>query len=397
VNVRDNSRIRPFAFSRRTLIASFCGALGGAFRVARAADVLTIPARIDDLGQIVVPARIGGSGELWCLLDTGGGRLLYIDDRRAAAIGVNATGEGLSAGPQDAGVQRDGRAQVDFELAGLKFAHQNLVIKPKRFNFDDGVIGMALLSPYVIELDYQAPAVRLHPPETFYYGGPGKAVPFSLRDDNPYTDATLEFGNESSVSARMAIDTGGAGSIAFLTQTFAEHHPDLIRSVIWIRDSGARASRIRRFAVGPYGIDQPIIRLLETRAFGGGEEPDGLIGVEFLRRFRVFLNYSRCEMILEPNSHYAEPSRFDASGLRIYRDPNDGHRLRIWDVISGTPAADALLERGDIVLALDNIPADRLSPRVIADVLSRAGQECEVRFQRGDHVITVTLRLKRLL
>ena len=105
---------------------------------------------------------------------------------------------------------------------GLKLPAQELVIKPDALPGDkDASIGMLVLSRFVVELDHESPAVRLHEPETFRYSGPGRAFPFSIEDNNPFTSATLTLRDGRQVAARMVIDTGAVGSIAYFSRSFA--------------------------------------------------------------------------------------------------------------------------------------------------------------------------------
>ena len=75
--------------SRRDVLAALCAA--PALRSAVPVP-LSLPARRNDFHQLLVPARIENSPVLWCELDSGGGgRVIFIDAARAAAIGVQAT------------------------------------------------------------------------------------------------------------------------------------------------------------------------------------------------------------------------------------------------------------------------------------------------------------------
>src|SRR5260370_41878575 len=85
---------------------------------------------------------------------------------------------------------------------------------------------MLVLSRFVVELDHDSPAVRLHEPENFRYSRPGRAFPFTLEANNPYTAATLTLRDGKEVTARLVIDTGAAGRNAYLSRSFAaRHHP----------------------------------------------------------------------------------------------------------------------------------------------------------------------------
>ena len=177
----------------------------------------------------------------------------------------------------------------------------------------------------------------------------------------------------------MVIDTGAVGSIAYFSRSFAIQNKLTERAVASAPDTlGRTACRIERFALGSLGVDRPVVHHFGTPGFGGKTEPDGMIAADFLRRFRVFLDYGRGRMILEPNRSYAEPPAFDASGLRVHRIPNSPDAFRIYEVLPGTPAAEAGLQASDLLVALDDTPVQRMSPGMVQEALSRDGRECSL-------------------
>ncbi len=367
--------------SRRSLLASFCAAPR---LLATPAAPITLPARRNDFQQLLVPARIDGSAPLWCELDSGGGgALVFIEAAKAAAIGITPTSFGRTPA-------LDGRTRVALAFPGLKLPDQELVIKATPLLGDkDASVGMLVLSRFVVELDHDSPAVRLHEPENFRYSGPGRAFPFTLEANNPYTAATLTLRDGKEVTARLVIDTGAAGSIAYLSRSFAAEHRLAERAVGSASDSlGRKACRLERFALGPLGVARPVVHQFLEPGFGGKTEPDGMIGV---------FDYTRSRMILEPNSRYTEPSRFDASGLRVHRVAALPDAVRIYQVLPETPAAEAGLQETDLIVAVDDTPVQRMSPGMVQEALAREGRECRLLIQRGYEVFGVELKLRKLL
>ena len=379
--------------TRRALLGAFAAA---PLRSAVAAPI-TVPARLNDFQQIQIPVRLNGSAPLWLELDSGGGgSLLFIDLAKAAALGIQPTYLGRSAGPNENALEPDGRVRVTADLPGLRIENQELVIKPKPLG-KDGIMALAVLARYVVEFDYETPAVRLHEPASFEYRGRGVAVPFSVENTNPYVSAALLLPGGETVTGRFVIDTGAAGSILYLSQGFVERARLLDRGLKWAPDSvGLSAARIPRFSVGPLQLTEPVVRRFPSPGFGGAAEPDGMIGAEFTRRFRVFFNFERSQAIFEANHHVQDPSTFDASGIRVERTARpDAHR--IFQVIPGTPAAAAGLRESDLLLAVDGIPVIRLSPMMVQEALSRDGRTCVLLIERGTEVRVVPLELRKIL
>ena len=281
------------------MIASLCGAsrLPGRTQASQesAGDAITIPARLDAVRRILIPARINGSDPLWCVLDSGAGSLAVIDRGTAEAIGVKASWEGRSDGPKAERMTRDGRARAILVIAGLNLGAPVVVIKPTR-QPADCVIGMSLLSRYAVELDWEAIQVRLHDAARFRYSGPGDAIPFSLEPRfsyNPFADTILTVGGEQ-IPARLGIDSGAGGCSAWLSKSFLDRHE------VFDNVGASGSCTIAKLSIGPVSLMNPVLQLALKRGFGGASEPDGLLGVDFLRRFKVFMDYTRLQIILEP-------------------------------------------------------------------------------------------------
>lgn len=49
---------------------------------------IELPARLNAENGLLIPARVNGGTQLWWLLDTGGGTLLYLNPLRAADLGI---------------------------------------------------------------------------------------------------------------------------------------------------------------------------------------------------------------------------------------------------------------------------------------------------------------------
>jgi hypothetical protein len=391
-------------WTRRGVLAALAAASAQGLRAA--ANPLTLPAILNDFHQIGIPARIDGSPVLWCELDSGGGGALYfIDAEMAAAIGVHSERKGLSAGVAEGQPAADGRAQVTVDFPGLRLERQELVIKPTSLG-KDGIVALANFARWVTEMDCETPAVRLHEAESFRYSGPGEAIPIAIEQSNPVVEAQLVLGPDGGaagtsvdeIRGRFVVDTGAASSIVYLSRSFVERTRLADRNLQWVPDSmGLGAARIARFAVGPFGVDRPVIRRFGSRGFGGTPEPDGMIGVEFLRRFRLFFDYGRQRLILEPKAAYREPSRFDASGLRVFQEEPGKRGLKIFLVVPGTPAAEAGVREGDILLAVDHTAVDQITAGQVAEMLMEQGAERTLLIERGTEVVTARVKLRRLL
>ena len=113
----------------------------------------------------------------------------------------------------------------------------------------------------------------------------------------------------------------------------------------------------------------------------------GIIGGEVLRRFTVVFDYSRNQMILEPNVHFAEPYEFDLAGLMPVAEGANLDVFRVYHVIDGSPAQEAGVRTGDVISAIDGRTSADLSLEQVRRLFKQGeGKEYRVSLLRGEAV-----------
>lgn len=277
--------------------------------------VASIPMRLNEAHQCRIEVRINGSDPITCGVDSGGGDRIYLDRDRAAKMGIQATGTGSSAGPQDTKMKQDSRGKVTLEVGGVTFADQTVVLQSRPYAEYSCGIGQTVFRQYIVEVDYEAPAIRLYNPERFHYGGPGKVVPITLDGGSPFVTATLTMPNGDSLQARLAVDTGCGLGLVMLSKAYVDKNNLMAQKLTPTPDNrygfaGEQpkvvSAQIEKFSVGPFDVPRPVVHLWQVPGFGGSGVPDGLLCGDFLRRFKLIFDYGRKTMILEPNAHCRE-------------------------------------------------------------------------------------------
>ena len=285
--------------SGRTALAVF---LFGAMSVGadEQKPVVSIPMRLNDAYQYSIQARINGLDAMWCHVDSGGGDRIYLDRDWAAKAGIKPTSTGLSAGPQNTKMTQDDRSQVTVEVSSIKLVNQTALLQS--MSYMPCVIGQTVFQQYVVEVDYETPAIRLYDPAQFHYNGPGQTLPLTMEGGNPFVTATLTTTNGKSFQARVAVDTGGGSAVVMMSKSYVDKS-DLMSQIqdpvseptygYSGRQARVIAARIEKLTVGPFEISRPVIHLWQIQGFGGSSGPDGLLCSAFLRRFKLFFDYGR--------------------------------------------------------------------------------------------------------
>ncbi|KPJ74628.1 MAG: hypothetical protein AMS19_15115, partial [Gemmatimonas sp. SG8_23] len=125
----------------------------------------------------------------------------------------------------------------------------------------------------------------------------------------------------------------------------------------------------------------------------------GTLGGELLRRFTLTLDYPRDRILLEPNGLFDTPVREDLSGIFMLRAEGAGLDTIVVSVVGpGTPAEQADIQEGDVLLALDGVPASRLGIAGIFERLrSGPGETRRLLLERDGTTFEVHIPLQPLL
>jgi len=103
-------------------------------------------------------------------------------------------------------------------------------------------------------------------------------------------------------------------------------------------------------------------------------------------------------MILEPNQHLHDPFEFDMSGAWVVSDKPNSNGFRITSVMPSAPALEAGLRAGDVIVAVDEQPAEELMvEQLTLEIFRQEGQILELKVKRGNEILERRLKLRKLI
>jgi hypothetical protein len=329
----------------------------------------------DYIDHIFIPVEIGESTTAMLIYDPV--RDVYLDSRFVRAQGLRAYGgeEVGHGGPVRVGGAGGAQHVVTFvrdlsvRFGDLSRHFQLTPVIPldsmmagSLGRTADGLFGSNLLQEYVVEMDFDASRFVLHDPATFAIPDGATVVPirWTERARRPTVTVTVHLADGTTAEGRFVLDFGMGGTFRAATgftneQRLTERIGPGITSGSETGLGGSLESVLVRpsaLSVGALRVDRPVLSLARETAgadaFPGSH--DGLIGLGFLDRYRVFYDAPGDRLVLVATERAEAPFSYVVTGLRL--EPFGGPDT--WPIVAAvtpdSPAAAAGLRAGDIVV-----------------------------------------------
>jgi PDZ domain/Aspartyl protease len=369
---------------------------------------ITIPVQIIS-GLVYMQGEVNSSTPLNVILDSGSS-VSIVSPPLAETLGLTSTHSTEATGIGE-GSDQTIHFVDDCELKWggperqLSLSHQKIAVLPidyvsaqvgKRV---DAFFGSNLLLHYAVSVDYERQRV------TFSLSNSGlsvgTAIPIQRMSDTPFIEASIEGTGGKRVTALFLLDSGTSGAM-ILNRKFLDAHPDLIASADFVESPAVTAVggvirskrvRVKKVGLGPFLVSGVVATVPDVSAgILSNASIAGFIGAGILKRFTVTWDYAGKRMILSPNRTFGDHFETDASGLHLVSPGPQYQTVAIDSVLPGSPAAQAGLEPGDEILAVDK--AYSLPLWKVADILRKAGTSVVLIVQRKTTTLQIKLSLR---
>jgi hypothetical protein len=399
---------RPVTILSSTLIALFASLLS---RPGPRAQVKTAPAQ-----QAVADARFEFGGNAAEIPATFIGHLIFlpvhVNQGQPSLFELDSTAAVSSADPERAAELGIANLRnpvlslsgVDISLPALaESAEKDFGARVGRAY--EGTLGNDVFAGTVIEIDYARQTVRIYDPGTYQYSGRGTSFHIIFVGGMPVLHAKFSVTGDKTFQGDFAVNTALDASIV-LSAKFAQAHRVSPSHEKVIPATGLPSSagdnvvfaRVKEFDIGPYSVAGSIA------AFERGDSSAnrdgnlaGEIGGGMLRRFTVTFDYPHQQIILTPGRELRTDDLEDMSGISIVASGPGLKGFEVLQVRSGTPGADAKIQKGDIIAGIDDEAAADLSLAGIRELFRQPGHKHKLLIERNGQTLTLTIQLRHLL
>jgi len=362
--------------------------------------------------HIVIKVRVNNSRPLSFVFDTGD-KVGIVDTDVANELGLKLEGQvhigGAGAGQLPGSMVKD----ANWTLDGLnEFSQPVRLALPlarlaARFGQDfDGIIGSDFIRQFVVEVDYQQRVLKLYDKDKFVYSGGGESVPVQLNSQgHPILEGVVAPIDGEPIRGKFVLDLGSGGSLSLMSPVVSEHRllANGLKTIkaIGVGGAGGRVTgqigRVKSLQIGKYTIAQPVTLFSEDKAGAMATSAlVGNIGQLIASKFRVFLDYNRDRIILEPSSTFADPMDRAGPGFALTTEGKDHATVRITDVLENSPASEAGLQIDDIVLSVNGAAASELRVSRMVEMFDRPNSY-KLMVKRGEKTFPVTLVTRKLI
>jgi hypothetical protein len=334
-----------------------------------------VPIEFD--GDVIVEAKLDGQGPFGFILDTGGHDILT--PAAAKQLGLSPVGAGQAGGSGE-GTLSVQYARVDrMDIGGLTLRSQTFQVVPFQYEAMDrgprpplaGILGLELFERFAMRLDYGHKTLEFEPGATFRYQGGGTPVPIVFSDDEPLLPGKID-----GFTGDVGLDTGNSGTL-IVQGIWADQHGLEQRMMsgfpsLGFGAGGASPSWSSRADFEIAGVTFPgIIAHYQKDRKGtfSSRTESGNVGNYILANFALNFDYGHGRIWFEPTPGFVPPP-FNRSGLTVNKERADAFKVAA--VASGTPSADAGLQVGDEITAVDGTPSGQLTYWDFARAVRRA-------------------------
>lgn len=363
-----------------------------------------IPFAINESGLMIIELHINKEKVSKFILDTGASVTILDDDIASQLNLILQDVEYESTGSSE--VSSKGKKTIEQQISitdqvvlrGVKLSVRDL----SHLGEMNGIIGFDLFRNFVSQINFDTKKITFYKkkgrPSTDGY----EAVNFVESYCTPEVDVTFSLENGETFSGKVFFDTGNAASPLIISSPYKakQNLPSKFNSLITSESSGIHSKIqsekgvIKSLRLGEYELGEMTAVLSNTeKGFLSWEGYMGLLGLEYISKFNVIINYHRGKIYLKPNNSFSNSFKFPLSGIYLKEENNE---IIINRVSQPSGAYKQGLRGGQKLVSINGIEGENRF--FYKDLLKNEGEEVTIIVKlENEEFKTVNITLKRLL
>ncbi|RFS23431.1 hypothetical protein DVR12_10475 [Chitinophaga silvatica] len=269
--------------------------------------IAIIPFQLIDK-QVVIPVLASGSTDtLHFIFDTGA-EVTVLNFATANKLKLKGSGEVFMSGINNLMVKTSSVSINALYIREVRMPYVKAYLENlSNLGAIDGIIGIALLKPYIVKIDYRKQELVLYKSGKTPIGNTGRLLHFQLNYTTPVIDASIQLSDGRRLPGHYHITTGGDYGVLFnwpyvdknklntiLPTINTDPVRDVVKTLYYIN------STIPSLELGGHSIKQvPVSYCKDIDDLGVFTEIAGSIGYDIWKQFTLTINYDKQELYLE--------------------------------------------------------------------------------------------------
>jgi len=290
-----------------------------------------------------------------------------------------------------------------------------LVLQEDYFRFEEyagvnvhGILAANVFAKYLIKINYQRRVMTLYERDEQKHPEAGfTEIPVEIFRNKIYLNTKLFLQSNMAVPVKLLVDTGAGLPLLLFSNTDTLVHPpaNAIPTNIGMGLGGyldGFTGRVPGLDLGAFH-QQNIITYFQTLDSAAHDmdylnQRNGLIGNVLLNRFLLLLDYQEEKIWLKPTKAYTEAFVYDRSGLNIIASGPSLNNFTVQSVLPGSPAEQADIRRGDVIMRVGPTPVGLLALADIQRILQKKpGKKIKIVIRRERTRMKKQIVLRELL
>lgn len=272
-----------------------------------------------------------------------------------------------------------------------------------------GILGYDFFQHFVVKIDYEAQLISLYDPTKFKRPRGYDYFPLTIEDTKPYiTCELIDIEGKEKIPVKLMLDTGASHALLLHQEDTCSRFSLPDKTIYGLLGRGlvgdvvGYIGRVHHLRLSnKYRFNDVLTSYPEQNTYKYSAEQgnrDGTIGGELLQRFTVIFDYKNQAFYLDRNKRYNQPFIYSKTGLTFTAEGKELTTFRVVQVRENSPAEEAGIEVGDILMKLNGTRAKNLTLMKINDKLrGRDGKKIRLRMKRGEEEYQTIFRLRGII
>lgn len=363
-----------------------------------------IPFIIDEAGFIIIELKINQKSVSNFILDTGASGTV-LDDDIATQLNLSfKDGEFRSTGSNGtvSNLKKTTEQKISITekvvLKGIEFSVMDLSFLGEI----NGIIGFDLFRNFVSQINFDTSKIIFYKKK----GKPNRdgyqAVKFVETYCTPEIDVSFSLENGETFNGKVLFDTGNLAYPLIINTPYKTKYnlPSKFKSLIPVEGRGIHSKSqsekgiIKSLKLGKFELGEMTVSL--SNAENGvlsREGYMGIIGLEYISKFNIIIDYHRKKIHLKPNNSFLNPFEFPLSGIGLEEENNE---IIIKTVSKISDAYKQGLRKGQRLVSINGI--EGRNRYFYKSLLKNKGEEVTIVVRlENEELKTVKIILKRII